>query len=218
MTSPDPRETTALGDWVDLAEGLTRGVVHALNNRITALSGITELATSGEGDPRAARMIPTELKHLHEVNALLRLLLQERAAAEGLEVAPVLRDAILLHGHHATLRGVQATLAVVGEVPPVRVPRWALLRLALLALVSAKQGAVEAGASETTIVVQGGGEDAVVTFANASAPGDYAAAMAVRCGGTLEVTDAGATLRLPTLATLRARERSARDLEAREPA
>ena len=100
-----PDHASVIDDWRTISEELLQGLVHALNNRVAALSAFVELAKLGdeEGDPLT--VLPTEIAQLHRVNALFGLLPERKSEPEALELRAVLDDAILLHEHHPRLRG-----------------------------------------------------------------------------------------------------------------
>jgi hypothetical protein len=213
-------EPPALAAWVELSDALMRGLVHALNNRVTALSAFAELAALGDDVLTAQRVLPSELARLQQVNVMFRLLLTEEMPPEAMELAPVLDDALALHAHHSRLRAVPCEVVHRGTILPVRAPRWALLRLLLLLLEYARQHAdgEETGGRPGTGVLQivGGEESIDLTVSARSESGRYARAMAELCGGTLEVGADSITARLPTLLELRRTERAANEA-ARAP-
>jgi hypothetical protein len=200
----------AIVEWVELSEALMRGLVHALNNRITALSAFAELAAIGDEEFTPQRVLPGELDKLLQVNALFRLLLNEDVSAEALELGPLLEEVVALHAHHSRLRAVRCDVVQVGTVLPLRAPRWALLRLLLLMMESAKLGADSTGRTVATLRVTGEDRTITVRASHAGAPSRYAAAMAKLCGGTMECAGDEMVVRLPTLPEIRRSERVAR--------
>jgi hypothetical protein len=213
MNDAGAGERPALESWVELSDALMRGLVHALNNRVTALSAFAELAALGDGELTAQRVLPSELARLQQVNALFRLLLTEEMPPEAMELAPVLDDALALHAHHSRLRTVRCEVILGGNILPVRVPRWALLRLLLLLLEHAKQHADRREAADAPgaaeLRIEGGEESIDLSVAAGGDSCRYAVAMAELCGGTLEVGGGRITARLPTLLELRRSERAA---------
>jgi hypothetical protein len=197
----------ALAEWVEVSDSLMRGLVHALNNRITALSAFAELAVIGDAEFTPQRVLPGELDKLLQVNGLFRLLLNENLPAEALELGPLLEEAVALHGHHARLRAIRCDVVQVGTVLPLRVPRWALLRLLLVMMESAKRSADSPGPAVTTLRVTG--EDRTITLRapHGGEPSRYAAAMAELCGGSIECDADEMVARLPTLPEIRRGER-----------
>jgi hypothetical protein len=211
MSEAGAGERPALAAWVELADALMRGLVHALNNRVTALSALAELAALGDDELTAQRVLPSELARLQQVNVMFRLLLTDEMSSEAMELAPVLDDALALHAHHSRLRTVRCEVIRRGTILPVRAPRWALLRLLLLLLEYAKLHADdEAGGRPGTAELRiDGAEDSIeltVSARGESCP--YAQAMAELCGGRLEVDAGSITARLPTLVEVRRGERA----------
>jgi hypothetical protein len=211
MTGNDPDERPALAAWVELSDALMRGLVHALNNRVTALSALAELAALGDTVLTNQNVLPSELARLQQVNALFRLLLTEETPPEAMELGPVLDDALALHAHHSRLRSVRCEVERQETILPLRVPRWALLRLLLLLLECAKHHAGEAGAGAAVALlrVEGSEETIALTVPASHPPSRYARAMAELCGGTLTIGAEGITVLLPTLLELRRAERAA---------
>jgi hypothetical protein len=214
-TDTDAGEPAALAAWVELSDALMRGLVHALNNRITALSALAELAALGDDVLTAQRVLPSELARLHEVNMMFRLLLTEEMPPEAMELVPVLDDALALHAHHSRLRSVRCEVVHRGTILPVRAPRWALLRLLLLLLEYAREhadGEGTDGQPGVAVLQIAGGEASIdLTVSVRSESGHYARAMAELCGGRLEVGADRITACLPTLLEVRRAERAARE-------
>ena len=125
------------GEWTQLLEDLLRGLVHAMNNRVTALSAFAELAAVDD-EALEIDMLRHEIHRLHEVSSLVSVLASRNDETEALELSTVLEMALEIHSHHPRMRAVPCTLEQAGAVLPVRVPRWAMLRLALLMVDAAK--------------------------------------------------------------------------------
>ena len=209
MVDGATEEQPALAEWVELSDALMRGLVHALNNRVTAVSAFLELAALGDEELTAQRVLPGELIRLQQVNMLFRLLLTEELPAEAMELSAVLDDALTLHSHHSRLREVRCEVVRQGTILPIRAPRWALLRLLLLMLECAKQQAGDIDGKPAAAVLQVGGQAQAIeitVFADCE-PSRYAREMAVLCGATLDFAAGKMTTRLPTLQTLRDDER-----------
>jgi hypothetical protein len=194
--------------WVLLSDELLAGLVHSLNNRVTALSVCTELAGLGDTG-MLGEGLPTEVARLQRVSALFGLL-PARGHPEALEIAPVLDDAIALHAHHPRMRGVECVVRVETEMGPVRVPRWALLRV-LLVMLDAAKGAAHGREHETVTIMLSSADDTVRVRAATREPElAYAAEMAALCGGSLGQEGQELVLTLPSLSGLRRRERADR--------
>ena len=214
--APQPDHAAVLDDWRTISEELLQGLVHALNNRVAALSAFVELAKLGdeEGDPLT--VLPTEIAQLHRVNALFGLLPERKAEAEALELRAVLDDAVLLHQHHPRLRGEQIAMTFEGAPGAVRAPRWALVRAMVMLLHAAKRPEEPARAhGETALRVRADDTTVSVHVATAAAPSADLVALAEHCGGHVTRTADELVLSLPSLRELRRREREARGESAR---
>lgn len=194
-------------EWLALAEDLLAGLVHSLNNRVTALSVCAELAGLGDEQMLREGLLVAEVARLQRASALLALL-PARGHVEALEVGPVLTDAIAIHEHHPRTRAIECAVEVVGEPHPVRVPRWALLRVLLMMVDAGKASARDAQQASALVQLSGdAGSTRVCTIARQDL-GPYAAEMAGLCGGALSRADDELVLALPSLTELRRRERT----------
>jgi hypothetical protein len=199
-------------DWRTVSDELLQGLVHALNNRVAALSAFVELAKLGddEGDPLT--VLSTEIAQLHQVNALFGLLPERRAEAEALDLREVLDDAIRLHEHHPRLRGERVVVTSEGAPGVVRAPRWALVRAMVMLVHIAKRAAESAHGRGGAVLHIRGDEAAVgVHVATTAEPAADLLAVADRCGGSVRREHDDLVLRLPSLRELRRRERVARE-------
>jgi hypothetical protein len=210
MTSSTPaRQPTPArsDDWRTISEELLQGLVHALNNRVAALSAFVELAKLGdeEGDP--ITVLVAEITQLHRVNTLFGLLPERSSEPEALELRAVLDDAIRLHEHHPRLRAEQVTVAFEGAPGAVRAPRWALVR-ALVMLVHAAKRAGESvqGRGGAALRVRGDETTVSVHVATPVEPSPDLVAIAERCSGTVVREQDDLVLRMPSLRELRRRE------------
>jgi len=197
----------AAAQWAELSDALLAGLVHMLNNRVTALSVCAELAAMGD-EEMIGGVLGTEMQRLQRASALIGLLPSRPHQPEALELRPVLDDAIALHAHHPRTRLVACDVIVEGAMQPVRAPRWALLRLMLVLMDAAKDAAAESGGS-ARIRLATDERTASVRIAAPHDGGPYGAAMATLCGGTLAREGGELVLSLPTLLLLRQRERGA---------
>jgi hypothetical protein len=200
--SPD---AFAEGQWAPLLEDLLRGLVHSTNNRITSLSALAELA-SYDDETLDIELLRKEIIRVHDVSSLVGILVTRSEDAEALEVGSVLDVALNIHSHHPRLRPVPCTVEKADGVLPVRVPRWALLRLALLMIDSAKRAGV--ASSATSIALRLTGDDRVVrTHCASEKPlGADALRYASLCGGALLHAGGESVLELPSLLEVRRRE------------
>jgi len=201
-------ECEGLAEWCELSDALLRGLVHSLNNRLTALSAFGELAALGDAEFSIGAVLPAEVARLERVATLFRLLVNDGSPAEALEVESALDDAIALHQHHPVLRAIRCEVTREGTPLPVRAPRWALVRLLATLLETAKGAAAGRGDEHLTVCLRGDERTVAVWVRDASLSG-YARSMARQCGATLGVEEGGAAMRLPTLPELRRRERHA---------
>jgi hypothetical protein len=210
IPAPQPHDAPVGDDWRTISEELLQGLVHALNNRVAALSAFVELAKLGddEGDPLT--VLPVEIAQLLRVNALFALLPERKAQAEALELRAVLDDAIRLHEHHPRLRGGQVDLIFEGAPGAVRAPRWALVRAMVMLVHAAKRDAESnRGAGGASIRVISDDESVAVRLATSTAPSPDLEALAARCGGRVVRAGDEVVLTLPSLRALRRRERDA---------
>jgi hypothetical protein len=196
-------------EWAAFSDDLLAGLVHTLNNRVTALSVCAELAGQGDEQILADGLLQAEVARLQRASALVGLL-PARAPAEALEIAPVLDDAIAIHAHHPRMRAVECSVEIAGPMQPVRAPRWALLR-ALLIVVDAAKGSAQAAQRGTAMVQLSSDERSVrVRAAGRESEGAYATEMAALCSGAITREGEELMLCLPSLTELRRRERSGR--------
>ncbi len=219
MTSSAPRQPddASRGDeWRTISEELLQGLVHAMNNRVAALSAFVELARLGdeeEGDP--VKVLPAEIAQLHRLNGLFGMLPQRRSDAEALELSSVLDDAIRLHEHHPRLRTERVAVALEGAPAVVRAPRWALAR-ALVMLVHSAKLAARAELAAATLRIHGDDATISVHAPTAVEPSADLLALAERCNGSVAHETGELVLRMPSVRELRRRERAGRDDPALE--
>ena len=198
--------TPGVEQWMALSDALLAGLVHAMNNRVTALSVCAELAALGDEEMLSGGVLTGEVNRLQRTSALIGLLPARAQLPEALELRPVLDDAIALHAHHPRMRSIECTLNAHDAMQPLRAPRWALLRL-LLILVDAAKESVAESASRTTVQLHSDEYSARVRFTARGDGGPYGAAMAALCGATLMRDGSELVLTFPSLLVLRQRER-----------
>ena len=208
---PADRELSqAAEQWMALSDALLAGLVHTLNNRVTALTVCSELAQLGDEQMISDGMLAGEVGRLQRAAALLSLLpARGTGDLEALELRPVLDDALALHAHHPRMRAAECVVNASDAMQPVRAPRWALLRLLLLLVEAAKESAV-AEARTAAVHLTSDERTAVVRVAARGDGGPYGAEMAALCGGALEREGGDLVLTLPSLLLLRQREGSGR--------
>jgi hypothetical protein len=196
-------------DWRTISEELLQGLVHALNNRVAALSAFMELAKLGdeEGDP--VKVLPAEITQLHRLNGLFGMLPERRSDFEALELRSVLDDAIRLHEHHPRLRSERVTAAFEGAPAVVRAPRWALVRTLVILVHSAKLAERPRHDGEgATLRVHGDDTTVSVRVAAAVQPSADLTALAERCNGSVAREGGELVLTMPSVRELRRRERA----------
>lgn len=198
-TIPMPAES----EWLTLSDELLAGLVHALNNRVTALSVCAELASLGDEQMLADGVLRAEVERLQRVSALIGMLPARGHVPEALELAPVLEDAMAIHAQHPRRGAVECTVAGMKAAQPVRAPRWALLRLMLCVVDAVKAGAQHAGRADVTLRLSSDERSVRVRGLAREGENAYAAAMAARCGGAISRDGAELVLTLPALAELR---------------
>jgi hypothetical protein len=203
---PDTIPAAAAAQWAELSDALLAGLVHMLNNRVTALSVCAELAALGDDEMIAGGVLTSEMQRLQHASALLGLLPSRPYPPEALELRPVLDEAIALHSHHPRTRLVPCDVGVEGALQPVRAPRWALVRL-MLVLVDAAKDAASEGGRPAGIRLSSDEHHARVHVRTRGDGGPYGAAMATLCAGELASQGDELVLTLPTLRSLRERER-----------
>ena len=208
--SPRPRDVPAGDDWRTISEDLLKGLVHALNNRVAALSAFVELAKLGGDEEDPLAVLPQEIAQLHQVNALFGLLPQRGSEPEPLELRAVFDDALRLHEHHPLFRGEPVSLTFEGAPGAVRAPRWALMRTMVMLVHAAKRGASAANGRGALIRVRGDDATIAVHVPTSEASSADLAALAAQCGGRIVHTSDELVLTVPSLRALRRREREAR--------
>jgi hypothetical protein len=199
-------------EWVELCEALMRGLVHALNNRITVMSAYIQVLEMGDEDLSPQDVLPPELSQLEQTIGHLRALAVEKLPAEAIELLPVIQEAIALHAHHPHLRDVRCAAAQPASgLAPVRVPRWAITRLLLILIGAAKSASLRAGLDSFVVGLEGDDRFLSVRLVAGDEESPYARWLAALCGGTIERTNGATLLRLPSLLEVRRLERKARE-------
>jgi hypothetical protein len=186
MTDAADASHAGLAEWLELSESLHRGIVHAFTPE---------------------RILPGELVRLQVLNAHLRLLISDEPTAESIEVEPVLQDALALLGHHPRTRTIRCDVQREGAAP-VRVPRWAFLRL-LMVMVETGRRAAQRDARDHTTLLVGSAGDGLVVSVDAPALSPFGTSMAALCGGVVSATGGRVAVSFASLAAMRRRERAA---------
>ncbi|MES2176576.1 MAG: hypothetical protein V4550_01830 [Gemmatimonadota bacterium] len=193
--------------WVAVQEELLRGIVHSLNNRITSMTAFVEMADGGVSAAEQD-MMRNELKRTQKVGSFVGALATRAVEPEALEIRPVLDLALEIHRHHPHIHALECTIEEAGPLLPVRVPRWALLRLLILLIEYAKR---EDDAGSRSVVVRLSGEESVVRVhvSALQVPHSDAADLATACGGRIVSGGDDVTVELPSLIEVRRREKLA---------
>jgi hypothetical protein len=208
--NPSSIDSTSMDDWPTLSNDLLQGLVHALNNRLAALGALMELARLRDETVDPLAELPSEVAQLQGLTGLFALLPERRTDAEALELSAALADAVRLHEHHLRLRTERCEVRYEGAPPPVRAPRWALVRTLVMLVHAAKRSGATSERSDAPIIVRSDESTvSVCARASANASRDLLAA-GERAGGAITREGDLLVFRLPTLAELRRRERMAR--------
>jgi len=206
-----PTGSTPVDDWPTLSNDLLQGLVHALNNRLSALGALMELARLRDETVNPLAELPSEIAQLQGLTGLFALLPERRTDAEALELSAALTDAVRLHEHHLRLRAERCEIRYEGTPAPVRAPRWALVRTLVMLVHSAKRSSEAEREGDGAPIIVRTDESTVSVCVNtgADASPDLLAA-GERAGGEFTREDNLLIFRLPSLAELRRRERRAR--------
>lgn len=218
MPSITSAPTEGIEEWVELVDQALHGVHHALNNRIGSLSALVELHQLGDLQQNAAGLenIAADLARLTDCNRMLRLLPRDGVSGEEpMILDDVLADVFAIHRYLHDGRDQQVTVPPTRFVEPVRVERWALVRVLTLLLRDAKRLARQTGANVRSLVesdeqwvrVEFSIGSPPVTEVPVSAGGRYAELIAESFGGNVERRQGVVVLRVPTLKSRRAAER-----------
>jgi nitrogen-specific signal transduction histidine kinase len=203
----DGADARVLARLVTARDGVLRGLVHALSNRVGTVA-----AVAGMLDPEApaaaiaASVLQGEAERLEALLEEFRRLASEPAASpEPVHLPDLLAGVVALHAHHPTLRDVACPVDGAAELPPVLAEPAAVTDALLAALDAAKGAALAAGGDAVRLV---GTLDGDVVRVHA-APGDEAADAATLGwalpGGAGEawLGARGGGVALPTLAAAR---------------
>ena len=205
-------------EWLGIVEQALQGLHHALNNRIGSLSALVELFHLGDlpADGSGFESLAADLARLEDCNRVVRLLPRDVfTTEEPLILDDVLADVFAIHRFLHDVRDLQVTIVPTRFVEPVRVERWALVRVLTLLLADAKRLAKSADAI-VRAVTESDDQWVRVEFRIGSPPvadvpvsarGRYADALAERFGGAVTRRPGVAELRLPTLKARRAADR-----------
>jgi hypothetical protein len=194
------------------------GLHHALNNRIGSLSALVELYQLGDLPPDGTgfESLASDLVRLQDCNRVVRLLPQDGVAGEEpLILDDVLADVLAIHRFLHDIRDVQVTVVPTRYVEPVRVERWALVRVMALLLNDAKRLAKSCEAV-VRVMTESDEERVRIEFRVGSPPvagipasggGRYAELVAESFGGMVTRRAGAVELKMPTLKARRAADR-----------
>ena len=132
-----PTRLEGVEEWVELVDQALQGLHHALNNRIGSLSALVELYQLGDLPPDGSGFenLAADLTRLADCNRMIRLLPRDAVAGEEpLILDDVLADVFAIHRYLHDVRELQVTIVPTRYVEPVRVERWALVRVLTLLL------------------------------------------------------------------------------------
>ena len=209
--TPPPTDSSSVDEWPTLSNDLLQGLVHALNNRLSALGALMELARLRDEAVDPLAELPSENAQLQGLTGLFALLPERRSDAEALELSAALDDAVRLHDHHLRLRNERCEVRYEGTPAPVRAPRWALVRTLVMLVHAAKRaGEGSAARGDAPIIVRTGESVVSVCVRTAAHASRDLLAAGEHAGGDVIREDELLVFRLPTLAELRRRERLAR--------
>jgi hypothetical protein len=205
-------------EWLALVDHALQGLHHALNNRIGSLSALVELHQLGDlpMDGSGFENLAADLTRLSDCNRVIRLLPRDAVVGEeALILDDVLADVLAIHRFLYEARDLQVTVVPTRYVEPVRVERWALVRVLTLLLAHAKRLAQAHGASvrvvtesdEQRVRIEFRVGTPLVEAVPASVSGRYAELLAAWFGGQVTRRSGEIELLLPTLKARRAADR-----------
>jgi hypothetical protein len=214
---PAPREE-GVEEWLELVDQALQGLHHALNNRIGSLSALVELFQMGDLPPDGTgfESLAADLSRLEDCNRMVRLLCRDgMAGEEPLILDDVLADVFAIHRFLHEVRDLQVTIVPTRYVEPVRVERWALVRVLTLLLADAKRLAKDSSSvvravtesDEAWVRVELRVGAPLVAEVPRGAPGRYAETVAAGFGGAVNRKPGVVELRMPTLKSRRAAAR-----------
>ena len=204
-------------EWLEIVDEALKGLHHALNNRIGSLSALVELHQLGDLPPDGSSFenLAADLRRLEDANRVLRLLPHDGVVGEeSLILDDVIADVLAIHRFLHELRDQQVTIVPTRYVEPVRVERWAAVRVLTLLLNDAKRLAKSLNTS-VRATTESDEQWVRVEFRLGlpsadvvpSARGRYAELVAESFGGLVTRKAGAVELRLPTLKARRAAAR-----------
>jgi len=169
MPAPPPAAAAALFDVMD---GLSRGLNHALSNRVNTLNTLLAvLQDIPEYDAEIIEALAAEEGRFEGVLALYRLMpFDLRAAREPIMLADPVKDALALFQHHLDLRFLPCDTIGMESAPPVRCQRQLLTQAILVMLVAAGRPVAGDDAGHGLTLSAGSTEDEVVLRVTTTRP------------------------------------------------
>jgi hypothetical protein len=204
-------------EWLELVDEALQGLHHALNNRIGSLSALVELYQLGDLPPDGSGFenLAADLTRLEDCNRMVRLIPRDGVSGEEpLILDDVVADVFAIHRFLHGVRDTQVSIVPTRYVEPIRVERWALVRVLALLLGDSKRLAMQLGAI-VRVVTESDEQWVRVEFRVGSplaadvptSRGPYAQLLAQTFGGTVTRRPGIAELRMPTLKARRAADR-----------
>jgi hypothetical protein len=150
-----PETQEGVEEWLDLVDYALQGLHHALNNRIGSLSALVELYQLGELPPSGSGFenIAADLTRSPTAIASSGFSARLGRGEEALILDDVLADVLAIHRYLHDARDLQVTIVPTRYVEPVRVERWALVRVLTLLLADTKRLA-KAHATSVRVVTE----------------------------------------------------------------
>ena len=135
MQGPPPAAAAA---WLDTMDGLSRGLNHALSNRVNTFSTLMAVLHDARTlDAELENALVAEEARMEALLRLYRLMpLARTASPEPMVLADPVNDALALFAHHLDLRMLPCTVTGLADAPPVRSRRQSLTQGILLLLVA----------------------------------------------------------------------------------
>jgi hypothetical protein len=148
LRTEGPTPARVWGDqWLRVSEKVLRGLNHKLTNRVAALDGVVGVIDPhGDPDPELLQALGDEIRRLHQLLNLYRLMPAESfALPEPVRLQDVIPSVMELHRHHADLREVPCDVEIDPAAAPILVRKSALLRCLLVILESGAGSALRSG-------------------------------------------------------------------------
>ena len=201
MVAHEHLSPAAAAEWMRHADGILRGVGHALNNRAAAIGALVDLADHGDGVGSTRALAAEESQRLAAIASAIRSVSEAETPVQAFIAADAARDAATILAIHKDFRGAPPAIEADGATA-VRTRRGVFVR-ALIALA----GVLPPGepAAITPIVLRPDGDWLVVSAAGARAA---ASPLVMELARAMEgePLDDGYGFRVPSLALLRRRE------------